>query len=289
MIVITGATGQLGRDVAERLLERLPAEEIAVSVRDPARAAGFAARGVHVRHGDYEDPASLADAFAGATQVFIVSAATTGEVSLRQHRNAIAAAKGVGARRIVYTSQMGANPASAFPPMPDHAATEAMLAASGVAFTSLRNGFYAASGLMLLGRAYETGEIVAPEDGPVAWTAHADLAEAAAIILADETHLDGITPPLTASQALTLGDVAAIASDLAGRAIRRVTVSDADYRTGLIGHGVPDWQADMLVGLFAAARDGAFAALDPTLERLIDRKPIAMRAVMAHAFAKRGT
>ena len=171
--------------------------------------------------------------------------------------------------------------------MPDHAATEAMLAESGVAFTSLRNGFYAASGLMLLGRAFETGEIVAPEDGPVAWTAHADLAEAAACVLADEGSIDGISPPLTASEALRLSDLATIATELSGRPVRRVTVSDADYRAGLVAHGVPQWQADLLVGLFAAARDGAFAAVDPTLERLLCRAPITMRDVMARALANR--
>ena len=284
MIVITGATGHLGRAVAERLLDRLPASQIAVSVREPANARDLAERGVRVRRGDYEDAASLADAFSDATQLFIVSSATTGEGSLRQHRNAIAAAKAAGARRIVYTSQMGADAASSFAPMPDHAATEVMLAESGVAFTSLRNGFYSASGLMLLGQAFETGEIVAPEDGPVTWTAHADLAEAAARALADEERLDGITPPLTASEALTLDDLAVIASDIAGRPVKRVTVSDADYRAGLISHGLPEWQADLLVGLFAAARAGAFATVDPTLARLLGRKPVSMRDVMGSAF-----
>ena len=156
MIVVTGATGLLGGAVVERLLARQPDEEIGVNVRDPAKAGALADRGVRVRRGDYDDAASLAHAFEGAEQLLLVSAAATGETALRQHRTAIDAARRAGVRRVVYTSHMGANPASAFAPMVDHAATEALLDDSGLAFTALRNGFYAASGRMLLGRAVET-------------------------------------------------------------------------------------------------------------------------------------
>ena len=157
MIVVTGATGLLGGAVVERLLGKAPATEIGVSVRDPAKATALADRGVRVRRGDYDDAASLAHAFEGAEQLLLVSAAATGETALRQHRTAIDAARRAGVRRVVYTSHMGANPASAFAPMVDHAATEALLDDSGLAFTALRNGFYAASGRMLLGRAFTSG------------------------------------------------------------------------------------------------------------------------------------
>ena len=100
--------------------------------------------------------------------------------------------------------------------MPDHAATEAMLEDSGLAFTALRNGFYASSGRMLLGQAFETGELAAPADGPVSWTAHDDLAEAAAIVLTDEGRFEGPTPPLTGSAAL---DLAGLAAEVTGRPI----------------------------------------------------------------------
>src|ERR1039457_3579257 len=102
---------------------------------------------------------------------------------------AIQAAREAGAKRVLYASHMGSNAASPFAPMPDHAATEALLQASGMAFTCLRNGFYAASGLMLMGDALQTGRLIAPQDGPVSWTAHADLAEAAAIALTGEGRL----------------------------------------------------------------------------------------------------
>ncbi len=164
--------------------------------------------------------------------------------------------------------------------MADHAGTEAVLQASGVAFISLRNWFYAASGLMLMGQALETGQLVAPEDGPVSWTAHADLTEAAAIMLANEGCVDGLTP-LTALEAFDLADIAAIASELTGRPITRLSVSDEEYRAGMVSRGVPEPQADMLIGMFAASRRGDFAAVDPTLERLLDRPPMSMRDVLA--------
>jgi len=273
MIVVTGATGLLGSAVVERLLARQPAEEIGVSVRDPAKAGALGDRGVRVRRGDYDDAASLAHAFEGAEQLLLVSAAATGEPALRQHRTAIDAARAAGVRRIVYTSHMGANPASRFAPMPDHAATEALLADSGLAFTALRNGFYTASGRMLLGQALETGELAAPADGPVSWTAHDDLAEAAAIVLTEEGRFEGSTPPLTGSAAL---DLAGLAAEALGRPIRRTILTDAQYREAL-----PEPVAAMLLGLFAASRAGEFAAVDPTLGELLGRPPLTVRDVLA--------
>jgi len=273
MIVVTGATGLLGGAVVERLLARQPDEEIGVSVRDPAKAGALADRGVRVRRGDYDDAASLAHAFEGAEQLLLVSAAATGETALRQHRTAIDAARRAGVRRVVYTSHMGANPASAFAPMVDHAATEALLADSGLAFTALRNGFYAASGRMLLGRAFETGEVAAPADGPVSWTAHDDLADAAAIVLTEEGRFEGPTPPLTGSAAL---DLAGLAEEALGRPIRRTVLTDAQYREAL-----PEPVAELLLGMFAASRAGEFAAVDPTLGELLGRPPLTVRDVLA--------
>jgi uncharacterized protein YbjT (DUF2867 family) len=273
MIVVTGATGLLGGAVVERLLGKAPATEIGVSVRDPAKATALADRGVRVRRGDYDDAASLAHAFEGAEQLLLVSAAATGEPALRRHRTAIDAARAAGVRRVVYTSHMGANPASAFAPMVDHAATEALLADSGLAFTALRNGFYAASGRMLLGRAFETGEVAAPADGPVSWTAHDDLADAAAIVLTEEGRFEGPTPPLTGSAAL---DLAALAAEVLGRPIRRTVLTDAQYREAL-----PEPVAELLLGMFAASRAGEFAAVDPTLGELLGRPPLTVRDVLA--------
>ena len=287
MIIVTGANGKLGRAVVERLLERVDAAQIGVSVLDPERAQGLAERGVRVRRGDFADAATLTDAFEGATQVLLISVNATGEQAVRQHRTAIDAAKAAGAHRILYTSHMGSSATSVFPPMPDHAATEAALRDSGVAFTSLRNGFYADTTRMMLGDALKTGEVAAPADGPVSWTSHADLAEVAALTLsaADHAGLDGLTPSLTATEAIDLEGIAAIASRLANRPIRRVVVPDNEYRASLIAHGLPEPVADMLLGLYRAARHGEFAHIDPTLARLIGRPPMSLEDVLKGAIS----
>jgi uncharacterized protein YbjT (DUF2867 family) len=284
MIVVTGATGLLGREIVDRLLARIPAAEIGVGVRDPERVADLRERGVRVRRGDFDDPPSLAHAFAGADQVLLVSTPRIGEPALRAHRAAIDAAVAAGVGRILYTSHMAAAPTSFFAPAPDHAATERHLRESGVAFTALRNGFYASTVPRLLGAAVETGELVAPEDGPVSWTALANLAEAAAITMLG-AGVDGCTPALTAGEAIDLAGVAAIAAELAGRPIRRVVVSDDRYRESLVERGAPAEQADMLIGMFRAARAGEFAAVDPTLEQLLGRRPTALREVLREVVA----
>jgi NAD(P)H dehydrogenase (quinone) len=122
------------------------------------------------------------------------------------------------------------------------------------------------------------------EDGPVSWTSHADLAEAAAVVLA-EGGFDGRTPALTASRAFDLAEIAGIATELTGRTIARTVISDAEYRAGLVAHGVPAAAAEMLGGMFVASRRGEFAAVDPTMARLIGRPPQTARDILTDALA----
>ncbi|MCW1094279.1 NmrA family NAD(P)-binding protein [Streptomyces sp. RS2] len=285
MIIVTGATGQLGRRIVEHLLTRVPAEQVGVSVRDPGspRARTFADRGVRVRRGDFADAGSLAHAFEGASQVLVVSVDKLGEECVKQHRTAIEAAVAAGARRVLYTSQMGAGSASHFQACRDHAATEEILRGCGVPFTALRNGFYAASATRFLDHALETGEILLPADGPVTWTTHADLAEATAAVLADEGRFEGPTPPLTASRALTFDDIAALASEVTGRRFTRSTAPEDAFRDQLVAQGVPAHYADQFLGIFAAARAGEFATADPALAELLGREPVGMREVLGEA------
>lgn len=282
MIVVTGASGQLGREIIHQLLGKVAAKQIVASVRDPQKATALTAKGVQVRTGDFNDPSGLRTTFAGAEQVLIVSVDKLGEAALRMHHDAILAARSAGARRVLYTSHMGARADSAFVPAADHAATEALLAEGG-AFTSLRHGFYAESALHLIGRAFETEELRTPEDGPVSWTARNDLAQANAIILADEGRLSGITPPLTAPEAFTMAELAAIASQIAGREIRHVTLTDEQWLNEMIAQGRPAAMAELLLGMYKAARRGDFATVDPALQALLGRRPLTMRDVLAGA------
>ncbi len=286
MIVVTGASGQLGRQIVEGLTQKLPSTQIGVSVRNPEKADDLRKRGIRVCRGDFADPSSLAEAFDGAEQVLIVSVNRFGEEAVRQHDNAIQAAKDAGAKRILYTSHQAASPSSVFVPCKDHAATEVLLQSSAVEYVSLRNGFYAESALYQLGGLKQTGKIVLPEDGPVSWTARADLAEAAVAALTQPGLFDGISPALTSAQALDFSDIAKIASEILGRDIQRESVSDEEYRTGLMSHGIPEVMADALGTLYTAARKREFAIIDPTMERLLSRNPTTMKDVLNDFLSK---
>ncbi|SDV01328.1 Uncharacterized conserved protein YbjT, contains NAD(P)-binding and DUF2867 domains [Microlunatus sagamiharensis] len=280
MIVITGATGALNGATADHLLDRLPASEVVVAVRDPARAGRFAERGVEVRRADYADPASLPDAFAGADQLLLVSSSDPFADAVALHGTAVDAAVRAGVGRVLYTSHQGAHPDSPFFPARDHAATEALLAASGLPWTSLRNGFYAHSLGWLLGPWRETGVITVPGDGPVSWTAREDAAEAAAaVLLADGAYEGPVT--LTAPEAPTFVDVAAAASDLVGRPVRLEVVDPEEWVARQVAAGAPEPQARFTLGLYAAAAGGYFAGTDALLGELLGREPRGFREVLA--------
>jgi len=280
MIVITGATGALNGATVDHLLTRVPAHDLAVAVRDVTKAQRFADLGIAVRHGDYADPASLPRAFDGADQLLLVSASDPGADAVSLHRTAIDAAVTAGVGRILYTSHQGAALASPFRPARDHAATEQLLAESGVAWTALRNGFYAHSLHWLMGAWRETGIVTIPTDGPVSWTARDDAAEAAAVILASNGTYDGPTT-LTASAAPTFADIAAIASELTGRTVETSVIGEDDWVAGQIATGAPEFMVRFSLGVYQAARDGYFAAVDPLLAELLGRAPRTVRDVLA--------
>nr|MBA3907940.1 NAD(P)H-binding protein [Pseudonocardiales bacterium] len=280
MIIVTGATGQLGSLILDRLLDRVPADTVGVSVRDVDKAAALAGRGVRVRAGDFTDPASLKEAFEGADQVLVVSAAIRGDGAVAANLAAVDAAREAGAQRILYTSHQAASKDSLFAPQLTHAATEEHLAAQGLPFTALRNGFYTSTLGFYLDEALRTGRFALPQDGPVSWTAHADLAEAAAVALAEPGALDGITAPLTAPEMLDFAAVAGIVGDITGRTITRVLVDDEEWKTAAVDRGMPPQAADFTLGLFRAARRGEFAVTDPTLETVIARPATSARTVL---------
>ncbi|MFJ4713880.1 SDR family oxidoreductase [Streptomyces sp. NPDC088785] len=286
MIIVTGATGRLGRLTVERLLERVPATRVGVSVRDPRGAQDLADRGVRVRQGSFDDPASLDHAFEGADQLLLVSLDRTGEECVTGHRTAIDAAVRAGVGRILYTSQMGAAHDSRFQACRDHAVTEDLLRATGLPWTALRNGFYAASAVQFLEPARHTGDIALPADGPVAWTGHDDLADAIAAVLTGAGGFEGPTPPLTGGAALDFDTVARTASRITGRPFTRTVVPDGTFREQVLAHGAPAPVADLLTSVFAAARHGEFTAVDPTLAKLIGREPATFEALLERAWAE---
>lgn len=284
MIVITGATGALNGATVDHLLELVPATEIAVAVRDVAKARRFADLGIEVRQGDYADPASLPAAFEGADQLLLVSSNDPAADAVALHRAAIDAAVTAGAGRILYTSHQGAAPETPFGPGRDHAATERLLAESGIAWTSLRNGFYAHSLAWLAGPWRETGVMAVPADGPVSWTAREDAAEAAAVVLASNGAYDGPVT-LTASAAVTFEELAAVASELTGGQIRAEVVAPDEWAEARLAAGQPEPAVRFTLGFYEAAEQGFFAGVDPLLAKLLGREPLTARDALARPAA----
>jgi NAD(P)H dehydrogenase (quinone) len=279
MIIVTGATGALNGATVHHLLERVPASELVVAVRDTAKAQRFADLGIEVRRADYADAASLPAAFDGADQLLLVSSSDPAADAVTLHRAAIDAAVQVGVGRILYTSHQGAAPDTPFAPGRDHAATEQLLAASGIAWTSLRNGFYAHSLNWSLGDWRESGVIDVPVDGPMSWTARGDSAEAAAVIIASNGGYDGAVT-LTASAAPTFADIAAMASDATGRDVRLRVLGDDAWVAAQVAAGQQEFVARFMLGMYQAAAGEFFAGTDPLLATLLGREPQTVRQLL---------
>jgi len=187
MIVVTGATGQLGQLVVEGLVRRVPAADIAVAVRNPAKAAGLAALGVQVRTADYNAPESLATAFADADRLLLISGSEVGR-RVAQHAAAIDAARQAGVGHLVYTSLLHAD-TSTLGLAPEHLATEQAIRDSGLPSTLLRNGWYTENYTQAILLAAETGSFAGNAGyGAISSAARADYAEAAVAVLTGEGH-----------------------------------------------------------------------------------------------------
>jgi NAD(P)H dehydrogenase (quinone) len=254
--LITGATGHLGSLILEHTLTRLPADRVAVSVRDPKKADGL---GVEVRSGDFDGP--LADTFAGVETLLLVSVDGPDEIRVQQHRNAVRAAADAGVRHIVYTSVSDAD-TSPLVLAKVHKATEEAIRATGIPFTFLRNGMYHENYL-----SHAPGPIVrATGDGRIASVSRDDLALAAAVVLSTPGHENAVYE-LTGPRAWSFDELAA----LAGTTYEKVGA--AERTSALMGFGLPDFLAELLTDIEVNISRGTLAEVRPDLEKLIGRAP----------------
>ena len=272
-LLVTGATGQLGGLVIDALLKTRPAAEIAGLVREggaSSKSGELAARGVETRRGDYEDPASLRSAFKGIERLlFISSSAMEGRVA--QHRNVVDAAREAGVSLIAYTSVLHAD-RSPLGLAEDHRQTEALLAASGVPYVLLRNGWYTENYMASLPAALAHGALIgAAGEGRIASAARADYAAAAAAVLLSAEDQVGRTYELAGDEAYTLAALAAEVSRQTGREIAYHDLPQADYQAALLGAGLPAGLAALLADSDAAAAKGALFDDGGDLRRLLGR------------------
>lgn len=280
-LLVTGAAGHLGRRVLANLLDGHgiePARLVAVT-RDPARLADVAARGVTVRRGDFDDPASLASAFAGANRMLLIStdALDRPGARLAQHRAAIAAAEAAGLDHIVYTSMP--NPGDSVVTFaPDHLLTERALSASKLSWTVLRNAWYIENLALTLPSALASGQwVTAAGDGRTAYVSREDCARAAASALAAPSSANAVYD-VTGPAAVTVAEVAATVSEILKTPIAVVQVTDDALTQGMIGAGVPGPIAKILTSFDTNARLGKFDLVTDAVQRLTGRPPETLRA-----------
>jgi NAD(P)H dehydrogenase (quinone) len=269
-IVVTGATGQLGRLIVESLLARgvAPSDIVAVG-RSAEKLAALDSLGVRTAAADYSDRASLDAAFAGAGTLVLVSASDPGQ-RLQQHSNAIDAAVAAGARRVLYTSVFEADTTSLIL-APDHKATEEYLAGTGVTTTILRNGWYTENYAADVSRAAETGVLLSSTgDGRVASASRIDFAEAVATVLTTDGH-DGAVYELSGDVAWDYTELAAAISEITGTPVEWKNVSTEEHIAILTGAGLDEGTAGFVAALDANMRDGVLAGTPGDLSRLIGR------------------
>jgi NAD(P)H dehydrogenase (quinone) len=279
-ILLTGATGHLGRHVLDALLERgvAPTDLVAGGRRLDALAE-YAARGVRVVELDYDRPETVAAAVDGVDTVLLISASEPGK-RLPQHQAVIDAAAAAGVGRIVYTSILHA----ADTPhvlAPEHKATEQAIAASGIPATLLRNGWYTENYASTLDAARGTGEIVASAgDGRVASASRRDYAEAAAAVLTTEGH-EGEVYELSGDVAWTHADLAAALAEVLGRDVAYRDVAPEEHTATLIALGLDAGTAGFVVAMDQNTKAGLLASTTGDLSRLIGRPTTPLKDALA--------
>lgn len=283
MIVITGASGQLGRLVIDELLKSLPAAELVAAVRNPDSVADLAAKGIGVRQADYNEPTTLEAAFRGADKVLLISSSEVGQRA-PQHANVIEAVKKAGVELLAYTSILRADTT----PLPlglEHLQTEAMLAGSGVPHVILRNGWYTENYTASVPVALEYGVVMGcAGDGRISSASRGDYAAAAAaVILADKQA--GKVYELAGDESFTLTGFAAEIAAQSGKAVSYQNMPEAEYQQALVAAGLPEPVATLLAESDTGASKGGLFDDGKQLSQLIGRPTTPMDEVVKQALA----
>jgi len=268
-LLVTGATGKLGTKVVEALLKTVPASELAVSVRNPEKAEGLRARGVEVRQGDFDHPETLATAFAGIDRLLIISADGDNETRIRQHTNAVVAAKQAQVQFIAYTSLGNASKSSLFLASV-HRATEEAILKTGIPFSFLRNNWYLENEIgSIQGVLSGAPWVTSAGTGKVGWALQQDYAEAAAAVLSGIGHQNTIYE--LSGKPMTQEELVSTLGTILDKEIPVQQVDAATYTHIMKGAGVPDFVIPILVDIQKGIRDGALDIESNDFEKLLAR------------------
>jgi NAD(P)H dehydrogenase (quinone) len=285
-LLVSGASGKLGRRTAELLLEAGAAGRLILVSRTPEAAADLAARGCDVRFGDYAEPESLPDAYAGAERMLLISASDV-ELRTGQHRAAIEAAAAVGVRHVVYTSGLSPEPPNPAVIGPSHHATERALAESSLAWTVLRDSLYAEYQVAEAAHAIASWRLTHNRGaGAVAYVSREDCAAVAAAVVAGPGH-EGCVYDVTGPESFTPQDLATLYGELGGRVVDVEALDDDAFVEHLQGDAQDDeharYGAQLVASFGRSIREGYMASRTAVVERVAGRPPRTLRAVLEAA------
>ncbi|PHN05416.1 SDR family oxidoreductase [Flavilitoribacter nigricans] len=283
MILVTGATGNFGSAAIDHLLDKgVAPETISALVRDTAKAESLKEKGIHIKVGNYDDPASLVAAMEGMEKLLLVSGSDVGN-RLDQHKRAIDAAKAAGVKHVVYTSFTRKNETDSNPLGilgASHIETDRYLQASGLNYTIMLNSLYADVLPMFLGeQVLENGVFYPAGDGQVAFVTRDDMAEAAAAVLTTAGH-ENKAYKIVHTENYTFQDVADYLSEITGKTVPYLKPDIEVYREALTNAGVPAEYIGMFVAFGEAIQQGEFASNGSDLESLLGRKPTDLKTYL---------
>lgn len=274
MILVTGATGNLGKATVEFLVKKVPAKDIAVLVRDAGKASDLKALGVDVRIGNYRDKDSLVQAFQGIEKLLLISSSDLDD-RLAQHKRVVDAAKEAGVKHILYTgvSMQNLENSALKPFMGVHFDTEKYILDSGLTYTFLRDNLYADVIPVFVGeQVLETGINLPAGNGRVPYTLRTEMAEAFANVLSSAGHENKVYE-ISNVESYSYQDVADALSAHTGKNVAYNAVSAADFSKALSEAGVPEDMIGFSLGFATATKDGDFDIPNTHLEQLLGRKP----------------
>lgn len=287
MILITGATGHFGTATINFLLKKgVSPANIAGLVRNPDKAAGLKENGINIKTGDYNDYASLVNAFKNIDSLLLVSGNDIPKRS-QQQEAAVKAAKEAGVKHILYTSFERKNESADSPIAPiaqSHLATEKFIIESGIPYTILRNNLYMDYVPMFLGeKVLETGIFWPAGQGKLAAVTRENMAEATANVLTGKGH-ENKSYHISAPESFSLGDVATLLSAVTGKTVPYLDPSVEDYKQALQKAGVPAEYIGVFAGFAEATKQGEFDATSTDLEKLLGRKPLAIKEFLTNVY-----
>lgn len=269
-ILVTGATGALGRLVVASLLKRVPASSLIAGVRDTAKATDIAAKGVTLRVVDYDRPETLGWALKGIERVLLISGSEVGK-RVAQHTAVIEAARAAGVGLLAYTSILRAD-TSTIGLAKEHKATEEVLAKSGVRYVLLRHGWYTENFLNGIPQALQFGALThCAADGRFASATRAEFADGDAAVITADNVPNGHRFELAGSSSFSKPELAAMLTRLSGKPVANNALTEEAYRAVLVQAGLPGFVADILSSSDAGAARGDLFDDSRTLEKLIGR------------------